>query len=128
MLKKTRSVPARAKNLYSNVRFSLHVLRVFLNAVAKKLVDALFKSRGVPACAVCLHTNERFCLHMLRVFLNASLKNSWKLCLKGGLSLHVLFVYIPMNVLVCTCCEFFLTLSLKNSGMLCLNLGVSLHV
>ena len=50
MLKKTRSVPACAKNLYSNVRFSLHVLRVFLNAVAKKLVDALFKSRGVPAC------------------------------------------------------------------------------
>ncbi len=74
MLKKNKVCPcmcARAKNLFSNVRFSLHVLRVFLNA---------------------------------------SLKNSGKLCLKGGLSLHVLAVYTPMNVFVCTCCEFFLTL------------------
>ena len=83
------------------------MLRVFLNAVAKKLVDALFKSRGVPACAVCLHTNERFSLHMLRVFLNASLKNSGKLCLKGGLSLHVLFVYTPMKVLFAHAASFF---------------------
>ena len=75
--------------------FSLHMLRVFLNASLKNSGDALFKSRSVPACACCLHTNERFSLHMLRVFLNALLKNSGKLCLKGGLSLHVLNACIP---------------------------------
>ena len=54
MLKKNKVCPcmcARAKNLFSNVRFSLHVLQVFLNASLKNSGDALFKSRGVPACA-----------------------------------------------------------------------------
>ena len=128
----SRSVPAYACCLHTNERFSLHMLRVFLNASLKNSGDALFKSRSVPvksrfvpACAVCLHTNERFSLHMLRVFFNASLKNSWKLCLKGGLSLHVLFVCTPLNVFVCTCCEFFLTLSLKKLMEVILKEGLS---
>ena len=65
---------ACAVYLHTNERFCLHMLRVFFNAVAKKLGDVLFKSRSVPACAVCLHTNEHFCLHMLRVFFNAVAK------------------------------------------------------
>ena len=80
--KKTRSVPACAVCLHTNERFSLHMLRVFLNAVAEKLVEVMFKRRSVPACAVFLHTNERFCLHMLRVFFNASLKNSGNVLFK----------------------------------------------
>ena len=58
----------------TNERFCLHMLRVFFNAVAKKLGEVMFKRRSVPACAVCVNTNERFCLHMLRVFFNAVAK------------------------------------------------------
>ena len=73
------------------------MLRVFLNAFAEKLEDALFKSRSVPACAVCINTKERFCLHMLRVFLNASLKNSGILCLNLGLSLFYVSFFLVIK-------------------------------
>ena len=45
----------------------------------------------------------------------------------SGVSLHVLFVYTPMNVLFAHAASFF-NASLKNSGKLCLKGGVSLHV
>ena len=50
-----------------------------------------------------LFSNVRFSLHVLQVFLNASLKNSGMLCLNLGLSQHVLAVYTPVSVFVCTC-------------------------
>ena len=71
------------------------MLRVFFNAVAKKLGDALFKSRSVPACAVYLHTTERFCLHMLRVFFNAVVKKLGEVILKEGLSpFYLLYFFL----------------------------------
>ena len=39
---KSRSVPACAVCVNTNERFCLHMLRVFFNAVAKKLGDTLF--------------------------------------------------------------------------------------
>ena len=61
---KRRSVPARAKNLHSNVRFSLHVLRVFLNASLKNSGNVLFKIKVCP-CMCCVNEcyfrqNNRF--------------------------------------------------------------------
>ena len=43
-----RSVPARAENLHSNARFSLHVLRVFFNASLKNSGNVLFKIKVCP--------------------------------------------------------------------------------
>ena len=52
-----RSVPACAVYLHTNERFCLHMLRVFFNAVAKKLGDTLFKSRSVPILSALLLLN-----------------------------------------------------------------------
>ena len=53
-----RSVPARAESLHTNVRFSLHVLRVFFNASLKNSGNVLFKIEVCPLfqplfCKVC---------------------------------------------------------------------------
>ena len=79
----------------------------FFNAAAKKLGDDLFKSRTVPACACCLHTTERFVCTCCEFFLTLPLKNSEMICLNQGLSLHVLAVYTPQNVLFAHAASFF---------------------
>ena len=48
---KSRTVPARAESLHSNVRFDLHVLRVFLNASLKNSGNVSFKIEVCP----CFH-------------------------------------------------------------------------
>ena len=72
--------------------------------ILKKLFH---KSRSVPACAVCVNTNERFVCTCCEFFLTLLLKNSRMFCLNLGLSLRVLFVYTPMNVLSAHAVSFF---------------------
>ena len=59
---KLRSVPARAESLHSNVRFSLHVLRVFLNASLKNSGNVLFKIKVCPCRNFKSTINEKLTL------------------------------------------------------------------